>query len=121
VALATAVSMLRIQTRAVLAQWAGFDVILTPTVNGPAPLVTDIVDREDPARDFEQQKRWAAWTAAFNMTGQPAINLPLYWTDAGLPVGVQLIGHMFAEELLISLAAELEQAHPWADRKPSQW
>jgi amidase len=55
------------------------------------------------------------------MTGQPAINLPLYWTDAGLPVGVQVIGHMFAEELLISLAAELEQAHPWADRKPSQW
>lgn len=121
VALATAVSMLRIQTRAVLAQWAGFDVILTPTVNGPAPLVEDILDREDPARDFEQQKRWAAWTAAFNMTGQPAINLPLYWTDAGLPVGVQLIGHMFAEELLISLAAELEQAHPWAGRKPSQW
>ena len=121
IALATAVSMLRIQTRAALAQWAAFDVILTPTVNGPAPLVEDILDREDPARDFELQKKWAAWTAAFNMTGQPAINLPLHWTDAGLPVGVQFIGHMFAEELLVSLAAELEQAHPWADRKPSQW
>jgi amidase len=118
---ATAVSMLRIQTRAALAQWADFDVILTPTVNGPAPLIPDILDRDDPGRDFELQKKWAAYTAAFNMTGQPAINVPIHWTEEGLPIGVQLVGHMFTEGLLIAVAAQLEQAAPWAQRKPPQW
>ena len=119
--LATAVSLLRIQTRATLNHWAAYDVIVTPTVNGPAPLVTDILDRDDPARDFELQKRWAAYTAAFNMTGQPAVSVPLHWTSEGLPIGVQLVGHMFSEELLIGLAAQLEQAHPWHSRKPEAW
>jgi amidase len=119
--LAMAVSLLRIQTRATLAQWAQFDVVVMPTVNGVAPLVEDIVDRADPARDFDNQKRWAAFTAAFNMTGQPAISVPLHWTAKGLPIGVMLVGKMFAEETLIGLAAQLEQAHPWSDRKPEAW
>ena len=119
--LAMAVSLLRIQARATLTQWAQFDAVVMPTVNGVAPLVEDIVDRENPAQDFENQKRWAAFTAAFNMTGQPAISLPLHWTADGLPVGVMLVGKMFDEELLIGLAAQLEQAHPWTDRKPEAW
>lgn len=119
--LAMAVSLLRIQTRATLAAWSGFDAVVMPTVNGVAPLVDDIVDRVDPARDFENQKRWAAFTAAFNMTGQPAVSAPLHWTSQGLPVGVMLVGKMFAEETLIGLAAQLEQAHPWSDRKPEAW
>ncbi|MEZ5186569.1 MAG: amidase [Candidatus Nanopelagicales bacterium] len=119
--LAMAVSLLRIQTRATLAAWKDFDVVLTPTVNGPAPLVDDIVDLDDPAQDFENQKRWAAYTAAFNMTGQPAVSVPMHWTPDGLPIGVQLVGHMYAEETLIRLAAQLEQAHPWHDRKPAAW
>lgn len=119
--LAMAVSLLRIQTRATLSQWEQFDVVVMPTVNGVAPLVEDIVDREDPARDFDNQKRWAAFTAAFNMTGQPAVSVPLHWTPEGLPIGVMLVGKMFGEELLIGLAAQLEQAHPWNDRKPEAW
>ncbi len=119
--LAMAVSLLRIQTRATLAAWSGFDAVVMPTVNGVAPLVDDIVDRVDPARDFENQKRWAAFTAAFNMTGQPAVSVPLHWTSQGLPVGVMLVGKMFAEETLIGLAAQLEQVHPWSDRKPEAW
>jgi len=119
--LAMAVSLLRIQTRATLAAWSGFDAVVMPTVNGVAPLVDDIVDRVDPARDFENQKRWAAFTAAFNMTGQPAVSAPLHWTSQGLPVGVMLVGKMFAEETLIGLAAQLEQVHPWSDRKPEAW
>ena len=119
--LAMAVSLLRIQTRATLAAWAGFDAVVMPTVNGVAPLVEDIVDRADPARDFENQKRWAAFTAAFNMTGQPAISVPMHWTAEGLPIGVMLVGKMFGEETLIGLAAQLEQAHPWSDRKPEVW
>ncbi|MFN8182919.1 MAG: amidase [Candidatus Nanopelagicales bacterium] len=119
--LATAVSLLRIQTRATLALWSKYDAIVMPTVNGPAPLVTDIVDRDDPARDFENQKRWAAFTAAFNMTGQPAVSIPLHWTPDGLPIGVMLVGRMFEEETLIGLAAQLEQAQPWHQRKPVVW
>ena len=64
---------------------------------------------------------WAAFTAAFNMTGQPAMSLPLHWTPDGLPIGVMLVGAMFAEEKLIRLSAQLEQAHPWHDRKPVAW
>ena len=119
--LATAVSLLRIQTRATLAQWSQYDAIVMPTVNGPAPLVADIVDRDNPARDFENQKRWAAFTAAFNMTGQPAVSVPLHWTPDGLPIGVMLVGRMFEEETLIGLAAQLEQAQPWSQRKPAAW
>ena len=121
IVLASAVSLSRIQTRATAAMWAGYDVVMTPTTNGPAPLVGDIVDREDPARDFENQKRWAAYTAAFNMTGQPAVSVPLHWTPEGLPVGVQLVGRMFEEATIIRLAAQLEQARPWRTRTPEMW
>jgi amidase len=121
ISVAQAVSLARIQTRATITSWADLDVVVTPTTNGPAPLVTDIVDLADPAQDFENQKAWAAYTAAFNMTGQPAISLPLHWTEGGLPVGVQFVGRMYGEETLLSLAAQLEAAAPWADRKPVMW
>jgi amidase len=121
ISVAQAVSLARIQTRATLAQWADLDVVVTPTTNGPAPLVEDLVDLADPARDFENQKNWAAYTAAFNMTGQPAMSLPLHWTEGGLPVGVQFVGQMYGEETLLALAAQLQTAHPWGDRKPVTW
>lgn len=121
IALAQAVSLARIQTRAAVQQWADLDVVVTPAINGPAPLVEDLVDRADPVQDFENQKAWAAYTAAFNMTGQPAISLPLHTTEGGLPVGVQFVGRMFAEETLLRLAAQIEAAHPWRDCKPVAW
>ena len=61
----------------------------------------------------------AAFTPLFNTTGQPAISLPLHWSEAGLPVGVQLIGKPWGEAELIRLAAQLEQAMPWRDRRPA--
>jgi len=121
IALAQAVSLVRIQTRATLQSWAAFDAVLTPTTNGPAPLVSDLVDLADPARDFDNQKAWAAYTAAFNMTGQPAISLPLHRTPEGLPQGVQLIGRMYGEEGLLSLSGQIERAYPWHADRPSAW
>ena len=55
---------------------------------------------------------------AFNLTAQPAISLPLHWTPAGLPVGVQLVAAMWDESLLLRVAAELEQLAPWANKVP---
>jgi len=121
ISVAQAVSLARIQTRVATAAWADVDVVVTPTTNGPAPLVADFVDTVDPARDFENQKAWAAYTAAFNLTGQPAISLPLHVTPDGLPVGVQFVGTMFGEQTLLALAAQIETAQPWHDRKPVAW
>jgi amidase len=121
ISLAQALSLVRIQTRATLQAWAAYDVVVTPTINGPAPLVGDLVDLSDPARDFSNQKAWAAYTAAFNMTGQPAVSLPLHRTADGLPVGVQFVGRMFGEQTLLSLAGQIEQAHPWHDVHPEAW
>ncbi|MDQ4058725.1 MAG: amidase family protein, partial [Actinomycetota bacterium] len=52
------------------------------------------------------------------ITGQPAVNVPLHWSDSGLPIGSQLMGRPAGEATLIRLAAQLEAARPWADRRP---
>jgi amidase len=58
------------------------------------------------------------YTAQFNITGQPAVSLPLHWTPDGLPVGVQFVADFGREDLLVRLAAQLENAAPWAARRP---
>jgi amidase len=63
--------------------------------------------------------QFVPFTPAFNASGQPAINLPLFWNTDGLPIGVQLVAAYGRDDLLIQVAAQLEAAQPWADRRPA--
>ncbi len=107
-------------TRSLGAWWeGGFDLLLTPTTGEPAtPLGTFEAPAGEPVAPIMRSVPLAAFTAIFNTSGQPAISLPLHWTDEGLPVGVQLVAGYGREDVLIRVAAQLEQAHPWAERRP---
>jgi len=100
---------------------APYDAVLTPTLAVPPLPVGAIRDDDDPAADFEAQKRFTPWTSAWNVTGMPAASLPLAWSEDGLPVGVMLAGRPAEEELLLSLCAQVEAAAPWHDRLAPGW
>ena len=111
-------------TRAAVAATAAYDVILTPTLARLPALVGGIRDDADPAADFEAQKRFTPFTSPYNVTGLPALSLPLHRTvvdGVELPVGVQLVGRPFGESTLLRLAAQLEVAAPWQGRRPPLW
>jgi amidase len=106
--------------RPALSVMNGYDAILTPTLALP-PVPVGYFDEVEPAENFERQKGFTPWTPLYNMSGQPAVSLPLYWTDAGLPIGVMLAGRIGDEATLISLSAQVEAARPWKDRHPPIW
>ena len=104
-----------------LASWweEGFDLLLTPTCGAPPPEHGHFAaSAENPLRGFARAVPFSAFTGPFNVSGQPAISLPLHWNAEGLPVGVQLVAASGREDLLIRIAAQLEQARPWKDRIP---
>ncbi len=96
-----------------------FDVVLTPAL-AERPLRIGEVDTcsAEPWEDFRRTGRFTPYTAIFNVTGQPAISLPLFHGADGLPTAVQLAGPPAGEATLLALAAQLEAARPWADRRP---
>ncbi|CAB4696238.1 MAG: amidase [Actinobacteria bacterium] len=100
---------------------APYDAVLTPTLATPPLPVGALRDDADPAADFEAQKAFTPWTSAWNVTGMPAVSLPLHWTPDGLPVGVMLAARPAEEELLLALSAQIEAAAPWRDRTPPRW
>jgi amidase len=105
------------------AQWwaSGHDLLLTPTTALPAAELgtMGIGDGEDgPLMPLVRATPYAIFTAGFNNSGQPAISLPLHETADGLPIGVQLVAAYGREDLLIRVAAQLEEAAPWAERRP---
>ena len=119
-AFVSALGYAQIVARAVMTWWQEYDLLLTPTMGlPPAQLGTIGNGREgDPLAPIERAIPYAAFTAGFNATGQPAISLPLHWSEAGLPIGVQLVADMGREDLLLRVAAQLEEAAPWAERRP---
>ena len=94
------------------------DVLLTPTVAQPPLPIGGLAPKDgEPAFQWLLNAAdWVPFTPVWNVTGQPAISLPLHHSDAGLPIGVQLVGPPAGEELLLSLAAQLEEARPWHER-----
>jgi len=77
------------------------------------------LDAEDPLRGFRRALPFVTFTSPFNITGQPAISLPLHWSASGLPIGVQLVAPWGREDLLLRIAGQLETARPWASRRPA--
>ncbi|GAB3769358.1 amidase [Nocardioides ginsengisegetis] len=100
---------------------APYDAVLTPTLATPPLPVGALRNDADPGADFEAQKDFTPWTSAWNVTGMPAVSLPTHWTPDGLPVGVMLAARPAEEALLLSLSAQVEEAAPWADRRPPGW
>ena len=102
-----------------IAGWhaGGHDLLLTPTMAEVAPKLGSFDDSgDDPMEAFHRAFPSGAFTALLNVTGQPAISLPLHWTEEGVPVGVQIVAPFGREDLLIRVAAQVERAAPWADR-----
>jgi amidase len=105
-------------TGRMLELWNEIDVLLTPGVARTAIEAKGGYDRSALAA-FNVAARFTPWTAPFNMTGQPAITIPAGFGADGLPLSVQLVARPGAEDVLYSLAGQLEAAEPWADRRPS--
>jgi amidase len=106
--------------RATQQWWAdGWDLLLTPTLAEPPVRVGEHDPGPDePMRGMRRAAEWVVFTPPFNTSGQPAINVPLYWNEAGLPIGVQLVAAYGREDLLIRVASQLEAAQPWAQHTP---
>jgi len=106
--------------RAVQGWWAqGWDLLLTPTLAEPPLAIGTIGNVPDkPMAPLARSGEWVVFTGQFNMSGQPAISLPLHRTSAGLPVGMQLVAAYGREDLLIRVASQLEAAAPWAHLTP---
>ncbi len=106
--------------RQVAGFWNEVDVVVTPTLAlQPVPIGWTWQGADgDPYRAFASQTLFTPFTPLVNVTGQPAMSVPLHWTEEELPVGVQFIGRLHDEATLIRLAAQLEEARPWAGRRP---
>ena len=107
-------------SRTLVARWGpDYDVLVTPTMTVLPPAAGSVLQavHAHPASPPAEVLAMAAFTAPFNVTGQPAISLPLDHAD-GTPVGVQVVAGPWQDAVLLRLAAQLEQADPWRDRRP---
>jgi amidase len=106
----------------VAAAFEEIDVLMTPTSGRPPPPIGLLHMNTDDLPTFGKEAiRVANFLGIMNITGQPAMSVPLHWTDDGLPMGVHFAARWGGEPLLFSLAAQLERAAPWAHRRPAQF
>ncbi|MBW9208300.1 amidase [Mumia sp. zg.B21] len=118
---AAALLAMRQAEQRTLEAYAGYDVVLTPTLGQLPALVGSLRDDADPVADFEAQKGFTPYTSVWNIAGAPALSLPTGWSRTGLPIGTMIAGKPGAEPLLLSLAAQVEhecssRGNPW--RRP---
>ena len=115
----SAVETAQSYARGVAAWWdGGFDVLVTPMIAEPPFRLGELGANVDPMDAMARLQGLTTFSMPFNVTGQPAISLPLHWNDEGLPIGVQLVAAYGREDLLLRVASQLEAARPWADRHP---
>jgi amidase len=114
-----AIAELQRAARAIAHWHQSYDLWLTPTVSTPPPpLGTFDWVPENPLRGYQRDAEFCPFTPVQNFTGQPAMSVPLWWNEAGLPIGVQFAAPFGDEATLFRLAGQLEQARPWAHRRP---
>ena len=105
--------------REVIAYQAPYDLVLSPTLAGPPPRL-GVLDPSNPGDAFTQAATsMAGFTIAYNLSGQPAMSVPLHWNEMGLPIGSMFVAQPGGEGLLLRMAAQLEEAMPWRDRWPA--
>jgi len=114
-----AMAQLQALARGLVAFWADYDVLITPAL-GERPLRIGECHGmgPDPLADLARSGRFTPYTSLFNITGQPAISVPIGLGSDGLPTGVQIVGRPLNEEVLLQLSAQLEAAHPWVHLRP---
>ena len=116
----TAMVQLQAVARTVVTWADPYDAVLTPALaQPPVPIGTLDPDRPDPDATFAEAGAFTPYMAIANITGQPSIALPVDQREDGLPLGVQLLGRPAQEGALLALAAQVEAARPWADRRPA--
>ncbi|NQZ99102.1 MAG: amidase [Myxococcales bacterium] len=113
----TARNALHAYARRVVAWWETRDLLLTPTLTDPPPRLGEVRGDLSAEDGLALRRRFGWLTPPFNITGQPAISLPVHWTAAGLPIGVQLVAAPGREDLLVRVAAQLEATFDWASRR----
>tara|TARA_B100000678_G_C18212698_1_gene504058 strand:+ start:75 stop:674 length:600 start_codon:yes stop_codon:yes gene_type:complete len=109
------VEWFHLYARRIAEWWTEFDILLTPVIAEPPPKLGEL---RDPGLGTKRLREILLFTAQFNITGQPAISLPVHMNGNGLPVGIQLVGPMHGEVLLLQLGNQLELAASWHDRTP---
>jgi amidase len=115
-----AVAIMQAMARGIVSNWADWDLLVTPAL-AQRPVRHEEIDptSDDPAGTFKRSGEFTPYTPIFNVTGQPAVSVPLFQGDDGLPTGVQIVGPPAREDMLLQVCRQLEQARPWADRAPA--
>jgi amidase len=115
----SALETLQRMSREICAFFEDYDLLLTPVLaEPPVEIGTFDAPTDNPMAAWDRVSRFASYTPLFNATGQPAMSVPLYWSEDGLPIGSHFVGRFGDEATLFRLAAQLEKARPWIDRRP---